>query len=85
MSDKKDKIVVEGSVIQTLPNTMFKVKLDSGAEILAHLSGKMRMYYIRILPGDRVRMEISKYDPSRGIITYRMDKKKSSKQSTDNK
>ncbi len=85
MADKKDKIVVEGSVIQTLPNTMFKVKLDSGAEILAHLSGKMRMYYIRILPGDRVRMEISKYDPSRGIITYRMDKKKSSKQSTDNK
>lgn len=85
MSDKKDKIEVEGTVIQTLPNTMFKVKLEGGAEILAHLSGKMRMYYIKILPGDRVKMEISKYDPTRGIITYRIDKKKSESKQTDNK
>ena len=85
MSDKKDKIEVEGTVIQTLPNTMFKVKLEGGAEILSHLSGKMRMYYIKILPGDRVKMEISKYDPTRGIITYRMDKKKSESSQTGNK
>ncbi len=75
---KKDKIEVEGRVVKALPNTMFKVKLDNGAEILAHISGKMRMYYIRILPGDRVKVEISKYDPTRGIITYRMDKNKNS-------
>ncbi|MGM0441122.1 MAG: translation initiation factor IF-1 [Elusimicrobiota bacterium] len=73
--EKKDKIEVEGRVVKALPNTMFKVKLDNGVEILAHISGKMRMYYIRILPGDRVKVEISKYDPTRGIITYRMDKK----------
>ncbi len=71
---EKDKLEVEGDVIQALPNAMFKVKLDGDGEILAHLSGKMRVKYIRVLPGDRVRIEISKYDPGRGRITYRLDK-----------
>ncbi len=70
-----DKLEVEGVILESLPNTMFKVKLDIGSEILAHISGKMRVNYIRILPGDRVRIEISKNDPTRGRITYRLDKK----------
>ncbi len=70
-SSKKDVIEVEGTVIEALPNATFKVKLDTGHEVLAHISGKMRMYYIRILLGDRVRVELSPYDLTRGRITYR--------------
>ena len=71
---KKDVIEVEGTVTEALPNAMFKVKLDTGHEVLAHISGKMRMYYIRILLGDRVRVELSPYDLTRGRITYRFKK-----------
>ncbi|MFC2061970.1 translation initiation factor IF-1 [Elusimicrobiota bacterium] len=73
--NKKDTIELQGSVIKALPNTMFTVKLDTGGEILAHISGKMRVKYIRVLPGDRVILEVSKYDPSKGRIIYRLDKK----------
>ncbi len=72
---KKDVIEVEGTVTEALPNAMFKVKLDTGHEVLAHISGKMRMYYIRILLGDRVRVELSPYDLTRGRITYRFVKR----------
>ena len=68
---KEEAIKVEGSVIEPLPNAMFKVELDNGHVVLAHISGKMRKYYIRILPGDRVTVELSPYDLSRGRITYR--------------
>ncbi len=68
---KEDNIEVEGEVIEALPNAMFKVKLDSGQEILAYVSGKMRMHFIRILPGDRVLVEMSPYDLTKGRITYR--------------
>ena len=68
---EKNIIKVQGTVIETLPNASFKVELESGAEILAHVSGKMRMKYIRILPGDIVEMEVSPYDPTRGRITWR--------------
>jgi len=68
---KSDKIEVEGTVIEALPNTMFKVRLENDHEVLAHISGKMRMYYIRILLGDRVLVELSPYDLTRGRITYR--------------
>ena len=68
---KDDVIEIEGTVVEPLPNAMFRVKLDNEHEVLAHVSGKMRMYYIKILPGDRVRMEVSPYDLSRGRITYR--------------
>ena len=64
-------IEVEGTVVETLPNAMFKVELENGHEVLAHVSGKIRMYYIRILPGDKVTVELSPYDLSRGRITYR--------------
>jgi translation initiation factor IF-1 len=74
MSKDKDKIKVEGTVIEALPSTQFKVKLDNGHEVLAYLSGKMRRYYIRILLGDRVALEMSPYDLSRGRITYRYNK-----------
>ncbi len=67
----KDKIEVEGVVIEALPDTQFKVRLDNGQEILAYLSGRMRKHYIRILLGDRVRVELSPYDVSRGRIVYR--------------
>ena len=66
----RDVIEVEGTVTEALPNAMFKVKLDTGHDVLAHISGKMRMYYIRILLGDRVRVELSPYDLTRGRITY---------------
>ncbi|MCM8799847.1 MAG: translation initiation factor IF-1 [Candidatus Omnitrophica bacterium] len=69
---KEELIQTEGTVIETLPNTMFKVKLDSGHEVIAHLSGKMRLNFIKILPGDRVKLELSPYDLSRGRITYRI-------------
>ncbi|GAF40084.1 translation initiation factor IF-1 [Agrilactobacillus yilanensis] len=68
---KDDVIEVEGKVIDTLPNAMFKVELENGATILAHVSGKIRMHYIRILPGDRVTVELSPYDLTKGRITYR--------------
>jgi len=68
------KILAEGSVIEALPSTQFKIRLDNGHEVLAYLSGKMRKYYIRILLGDRVRIEMSPYDFSRGRIVYRHKK-----------
>jgi len=68
---KEDKLQVEGEVIDTLPNAMFKVRLENGHEVLGMLAGKMRMHYIRIVPGDRVTVEISPYDLTRGRITYR--------------
>ncbi len=71
MAKDKDTIRAEGVVEEALPNTQFRVKLDSGLEILAYVSGKMRMHYIRILPGDRVVVEITPYDPSKGRIIYR--------------
>ena len=71
---KDDKIYVEGTVVEALPGTQFRVKLDNGHEILAYLSGKMRKYYIRILLGDRVRVEMSPYDLERGRIVFRYRK-----------
>ena len=68
---KEDVIEVEGTVVDTLPNTNFKVELENGHQILAHISGKLRMNYIKILPGDKVKVELSPYDLSRGRITWR--------------
>jgi len=68
---KEDAIVMEGTVLEPLPNAMFKVELENGHKVLAHISGKMRMHYIRILPGDRVQVELTPYDLQRGRITYR--------------
>ncbi len=68
---KEDVIEVEGTVEEPLPNAMFRVKLDNGHKILAHISGKMRMHFIKILPGDRVKLEMSAYDLTRGRITFR--------------
>ncbi|MFA5712836.1 MAG: translation initiation factor IF-1 [Bacteroidales bacterium] len=68
---KQKAIEKEGTIIEALPNTMFRVELDNGYVIIAHISGKMRMHYIRILPGDKVRVEISPYDLTRGRITFR--------------
>ena len=69
---KEDAIEVEGVVIEPLPNAMFRVELDNGHKVLAHISGKMRMNYIRILQGDRVKVELSPYDLARGRITFRV-------------
>ena len=74
MSKKEEKLEMEGTVVEALPGTMFRVELDSGHEILAYLSGKMRKYYIRVLLGDRVTVEMSPYDLTRGRITYRYKK-----------
>ncbi|MEI6169446.1 MAG: translation initiation factor IF-1 [Candidatus Saccharibacteria bacterium] len=71
MANTKEVIEVEGSVIEALPNAQFKVKLENGHEILAHISGKMRMHYIKILPGDKVTIEMTPYDLSKGRITFR--------------
>ncbi|OPZ78313.1 MAG: Translation initiation factor IF-1 [Actinobacteria bacterium ADurb.Bin444] len=71
VSPKEDAIELEGEVVEALPNTMFRVRLDNDHEVLAHISGKMRMNYIRILPGDKVKVELSPYDLGRGRITYR--------------
>ncbi|MGH7261268.1 MAG: translation initiation factor IF-1 [Nitrospiraceae bacterium] len=68
---KEDVIEAQGTVTETLPNAMFRVQLDNGHKILAHISGKMRMHFIRILPGDKVTVELSPYDLTRGRITYR--------------
>ena len=68
---KQDVIELEGTVLEALPNAMFRVELESGHKILAHISGKMRMHYIKILPGDKVTVELTVYDLNRGRITYR--------------
>jgi len=68
---KQDVIEVEGTVVEPLPNAMFKVELENGHQVLAHVSGKIRMNFIRILPGDKVTLELSPYDLTRGRITYR--------------
>jgi translation initiation factor IF-1 len=69
---KEEAIEVEGKVIEPLPNAMFRVELENGHRVLAHISGKMRMHYIRILPGDKVKVELSPYDLNRGRITFRV-------------
>jgi translation initiation factor IF-1 len=74
MSKKEEKVEVEGTVIEALPGTQFRVKLDSDHVVIAYLSGKMRRYYIRILLGDRVKVELSPYDLERGRIVYRYKK-----------
>ena len=74
MADSKDKLLVEGTVVEALPNTTFRVEMDNGHEVLAYLSGKMRKFYIRILLGDHVKVEMSPYDLTRGRITYRQRK-----------
>jgi translation initiation factor IF-1 len=71
LSTKEEKIEVEGEVVEALPSTMFRVQLDGGHAVLATISGKMRKHYIRILPGDKVKVELSPYDLNRGRITYR--------------
>lgn len=68
---KEEAIVLEGTVVETLANTKFRIRIDSGHEILAHISGKMRRHFIRIIPGDRVTVEVSPYDLTRGRIIYR--------------
>ena len=68
---KEDNIEVEGKILKTLPNAMFKVELENGQVVLAYVSGKMRMHFIKILPGDRVTVELSPYDLTKGRITYR--------------
>ncbi|GAB4486943.1 MAG: translation initiation factor IF-1 [Anaerolineales bacterium] len=74
MAKEDDKLVVEGTVIEALPGTQFRVRLENGHEVLAYLSGKMRKFYIRILLGDRVKVEMSPYDLTRGRITFRQRK-----------
>ena len=69
---KQEKNLCEGVVEESLPSTLFRVKLDDGREILAHLSGKMRLYYIKVLPGDRVRVEMTPYDETKGRIVHRL-------------
>ena len=71
MSKKKDVVEVEGTVIEPLPNAMFRIELENGHKVLGHVSGKMRMHFIRILPGDKVLVQISPYDLTRGRIVYR--------------
>lgn len=68
----QERIYKEGVVEEALPSTLFRVRLDEGPEILAHLSGKMRLHFIRVLPGDRVRVELTPYDPTKGRITHRL-------------
>ncbi|MCY3967479.1 MAG: translation initiation factor IF-1 [bacterium] len=69
--NKEDAIIMEGTVTESLPNAMFRVELENGHKVLTHISGKMRMHYIRILPGDKVQVELTPYDLQRGRITYR--------------
>ncbi|KAA3645477.1 MAG: translation initiation factor IF-1 [Chloroflexi bacterium] len=76
MAKNEEKITVEGTVVEALPGTQFRVELDNGHEVLAYLSGKMRKYYIRILLGDRVTLEMSPYDLDRGRIVYRYNKRR---------
>ena len=70
---KEDLIEVEGKIVEALPNAMFRVELENGHKVLAHISGKIRMHFIRILPGDKVKVELSPYDLARGRITFRCD------------
>lgn len=79
MANKEEKLEVEGTIIELLPNTQFKVQLDNDHTVLAYLSGRMRRYYIRILLGDRVRVEMTPYDLERGRITYRYRKNRARK------
>ena len=72
MAKKEEAIEMEGTVVEPLPNAMFRVELENGHEVLAHISGKMRKHFIRILPGDKVLVELSPYDPTRGRIVYRL-------------
>ncbi|MBW2471572.1 MAG: translation initiation factor IF-1 [Deltaproteobacteria bacterium] len=72
---KEEAIQVEGTIVEPLPNAMFRVELDNGHKVLAHISGKMRMHFIKILPGDRVTVELSPYDLTRGRITFRAKSK----------
>ena len=76
---KEEAIEVEGTIIEPLPNAMFQVELDNGHKVLAHISGKMRMHYIKILPGDRVTVELSPYDLTRGRVTFRAKSGKAKK------
>jgi translation initiation factor IF-1 len=76
MGNKEEKLEVEGTVVELLPNTQFMVELDNGHRVLSYLSGRMRKYYIRILLGDRVRVEMTPYDLERGRITYRYRRKR---------
>ena len=69
---KEEKNIIEGEVLESLPSTLFKIKLDDGREILGHLSGKMRLHYIKVLPGDRVQVEMTPYDDSKGRIVRRL-------------
>jgi translation initiation factor IF-1 len=78
MAESKEKLTVEGTVTEALPNTTFRVELDNGHEVLAYLSGRMRKHYIRVLLGDRVRVELSPYDLERGRIVYRFKKSSAS-------
>jgi len=71
LAKSEDAIVLEGTIVESLPNAMFRVELENGHKVLAHISGKMRMHYIRILPGDKVQVELTPYDLTRGRITYR--------------
>ena len=68
---KEESIEVEGTILEPLPNAMFRVELENGHKVLAHISGKMRMFYIRLLPGDKVKLEMSPYDLTKGRITFR--------------
>jgi translation initiation factor IF-1 len=72
---KEEAIQVEGTIVEPLPNAMFRVELDNGHKVLAHISGKMRMHFIKILPGDKVTVELSPYDLTRGRITFRAKNK----------
>lgn len=83
MSNSKDKLEVEGTIVELLPNTQFKVELDNGHQVLAYLSGRMRKYYIRILLGDRVRLEMTPYDLGRGRITYRYHRNRRPQQNNE--
>jgi translation initiation factor IF-1 len=71
---KEGKLIVDGTIVETLPNGYFRVQLDMGPVVLAYVSGKMRIHYVRLLRGDRVRVELSTYDPTRGRIIYRLGK-----------
>ena len=73
---KEEAIEVEGTIVEPLPNAMFRVELDNGHKVLAHISGKMRMHFIKILPGDRVTVELSPYDLTRGRVTFRAKNKR---------
>ena len=76
---KEEAIEVEGTIVEPLPNAMFRVELDNGHKVLAHISGKMRMHFIKILPGDRVTIELSPYDLTRGRVTFRAKTTKKNK------